>query len=325
MGSADFGRRLLVAADAEGYGRGDDMRHEAVQSGLVEVLQEAAAEAGLSMDRWSCQEQGDGRLCLPSPDDPELRVVDDFVWKLEAALRRHNRHLRDEVRLRLRLAMHHGVVVPGRNGYVGQAAVTVCRLLDANEARRALASAPQANLVVVFSERIFEDVVAQGHTGYRPGLFTEVTVRTKERDERAWMLVPERSAGSRTEPMTGAAAPSGSQSKGVTMDTGNLQDVADALWPVIAAGGLERVGAYGTEAAVAATGGLLDRLRRFRKEKGKTEQPYSREELYRTLQEMVRDDALPDRLLRQFAAQQIAVNLFHAPVNVTNGTIGIGN
>src|SRR5436190_24223473 len=125
--SADFGRRFCVSVDAQGYGDRDDQRQRALQDGLIKVLSEAADGARLNRDRWHKQPNGDGEVALlPEVNpEPEPRVVDDYVRELDNALSRHNRDLRPEARLRLRVAMHFGVAQLGKNGYTGRAPVDV--------------------------------------------------------------------------------------------------------------------------------------------------------------------------------------------------------
>jgi hypothetical protein len=177
-------------SDATGYGRGDDQRHTAMQAGFVEVMEQAAEGAQLSREAWFTQPAGDGELALLPATEPEPPVVDDFVRELDAALRRRNRGLERDERLRLRLAIHYGVAYPAPNGLAGQGVVAVSRLLNWEPLRQVLAAADEASLALILSARVFEDTVQQGHTSHRPNAFRKVTVRNKEYSGDAWILTP---------------------------------------------------------------------------------------------------------------------------------------
>jgi hypothetical protein len=181
---------LLISVDAKGYGGGHDQRHVSVQRMLTEALDEAAANAGLNRRRWLKQGNGDGELALLPQTEPEPRVVEDFVRELDAALARRNRDVRSAARLRLRLAIHHGMAAPASNGFAGQGVVAVSRLVDSEPLRAALDAASGANLAVILSHRVFTDSVAQWHTSLRPAELRKVRVSNKEFTEDAWLLVP---------------------------------------------------------------------------------------------------------------------------------------
>lgn len=183
-------RRLCLAVDAEKYGSQDDQRQHAIQKGLHAVLDLAAHRCGLDRSRWDRQPQGDGEFAILPDDQPETVVVDDFVRELARALTRHNRDLKPEARLRLRLAAHVGVAVPDCNGYSGQGAVVVHRIRDCEPLRRALTDITDTDLVVALSDRIYQDIVQHGHTALAPEDMRPIAVQEKEFSEHAWLYVP---------------------------------------------------------------------------------------------------------------------------------------
>ncbi|MGW4638137.1 hypothetical protein ACWEN6_06405 [Sphaerisporangium sp. NPDC004334] len=107
--------------------------------------------------------------------------------------------------------------------------------------------------------------------------------------------------------------------------TGNLPEIATALWAAVSAGGLERAGAYGTEAAARGLGLLWGKIRADRREKGHPEVPGSREELYLSLLALLAEDQEARSLAGQIRAEQVVTNTFHSQVTVHGGTIGINN
>lgn len=186
----NFGRRLLVSMDAKSYGRGDDQQQGAIQTGLLAVADAAAEHAGLDRSAWDRQGSGDGELAVLPLTQAEPRVVDDFVRELAAALTDHNYDLRPQSRLRLRVAIHHGVAIPAGNGYRGQGVVVVSRLVDSEPIRAALAVQDQANLAVILSKQVYIDTIVQRHTSLAHQEFRRVQVTNKEFTEEAWLRLP---------------------------------------------------------------------------------------------------------------------------------------
>jgi hypothetical protein len=183
-------RRLCVAADAVGYGRGDDYQQLATQRYLIEVLNSAGTAAGLHRLTWHCQPAGDAELAVLPEDEPESVVVDGFIRELDTALTRHNRPLRPEARLRLRVAVHFGRLMPGNNGFAGPGPVEVSRLLNSGPLRAAIAAAPEANLALLVSGSVYRDTIEPQHTTLRPADFRQVHVAEKEFEADAWLWVP---------------------------------------------------------------------------------------------------------------------------------------
>ncbi|GAA2795222.1 hypothetical protein GCM10010470_32770 [Saccharopolyspora taberi] len=193
MSYADgFSRFLCLAADAWRYGRGDDRRQGEIQRALVAALTDAAERAGLDRSIWRTQPGGDGELALLPSDGTEPRLVDAFIRELDAWLDEYNHDRVAEARLRLRVAMHHGVAYPAPNGYAGKGPVVVSRLLDCRPVRDALDMDSTANLALIISEQIFKDTVYQRHTSLRPEEFVRVFVADQDKDfqAEAWVRVP---------------------------------------------------------------------------------------------------------------------------------------
>lgn len=185
-----FSRALCMTADAEGYGRRSDPEKSAAQDQLAEVLRAAALRAGLSRDTWLRQPKGDEELAVIPNDEFEPDVVDPFISALDDELAVVNLGAAPSRRLRLRIALHHGVAFPSSLGFGGQAVVHVSRLVNGDAVKRALVAAPDANLAVVLSPEVFDHVVSQGHTSLRPKDFREINVINKELTAKGWLRVP---------------------------------------------------------------------------------------------------------------------------------------
>ncbi|HEX6469313.1 MAG TPA: hypothetical protein VF069_09475 [Streptosporangiaceae bacterium] len=183
-------RRLIVAVDVHRYSRRDPLAQVDAQKALIEALDHAAAKAGLDRTAWHRQSQGDGELAILPADVDEALVVADFVEELTKRLRRQNRQLRRETRLRMRAAIHSGVLSMGANGYAGPGPVETCRLLDAAPLKDALAAADDADLAVIVSDRLYRDIVEPGFRGLQPKQFWPVRVIVKEYDGTGYITVP---------------------------------------------------------------------------------------------------------------------------------------
>ncbi|CAL9475882.1 hypothetical protein SUDANB121_02948 [Nocardiopsis dassonvillei] len=189
----EFGRRLIIAVDAKGYGGSDELTQHHIQETLPELLGEAAAACRLDRSEWYVQFTGDGELAVLPPTVPEPVVLDEYVPAIVHGLRRHNLHRTEAGRLRLRLAVHHGSANLSRqSGHrSGSGIVTAARVVDGDPLRRALEESG-ADLVLAVTAPIHQDVVLPGHTRLTPEDFTLTTVRNKEYEEPVWVHTPGR-------------------------------------------------------------------------------------------------------------------------------------
>lgn len=202
-------RRLCVAYDVEQYSQRGTRREYATQRRLSDVLSFALTEAGQTPGDYALQEQGDGGLALlptgGTVDEPRLIV--GLLRALTNALTELNEDLVERAWVRLRVALHEGVVHEAPHGYVGPAVIEVCRLRDAGPVRDALA-ASRAPLVAVVADGLYRDVLSQGYHGLPGSAFTPVDVRVKTFSARAWIYLPGESPPQPgANPATAAGAP----------------------------------------------------------------------------------------------------------------------
>ncbi|WP_371598610.1 hypothetical protein [Streptomyces sp. NBC_00564] len=185
-----FGRRLLLAVDAKGYGRVDVLTQRQLQEAIQRLLGEAAAAAGLARESWETQEGGDSVFAVLPEGASEPDLVDGFMRHLDAGLRAFNHGRLPEAWLRLRAAVHFGTASPAANGFEGRAPVEIGRMLDSVALRAALAAAPEACLAFAVSTTVFNDVIRGAYTTIRAQEFREVRITEKEYTGRAWIRVP---------------------------------------------------------------------------------------------------------------------------------------
>ncbi|OON72446.1 hypothetical protein [Streptomyces tsukubensis] len=182
-------RRLCLAADVEQYSRLDTRTQSAVQSELVRMLDEAAALAGLDRTTWTRQPQGDLEFAVLPDATQEDDVLGPFVHHL--AVRLGDRNARPAAqRVRLRMAVDSGVVVDAALGHAGPAPVAVARYVNAPQLRAVLATLTAADLAVMVSDRLYQDVVCYGRWDLDPAQYVRAHVRVKEFSGYGWIRVP---------------------------------------------------------------------------------------------------------------------------------------
>ncbi|MCF3106582.1 hypothetical protein IPZ58_34205 [Streptomyces roseoverticillatus] len=182
-------RRLCLAADMEQYSRLDTRTQSAVQADLVRLLEETAKLTGLDRAAWARQPQGDQEFAVLPEGTPEATVLGPFVHHLAVRLGILNARPAAP-RVRLRLAIDTGVVADAALGHAGPAPVAVARYVNAPQLKAALAALTSADLAVIVSDRLYQDVVRLGHPGLEPAQYVQAHVRVKEFGGYGWIRVP---------------------------------------------------------------------------------------------------------------------------------------
>ncbi len=181
--------RLCLAVDMEQYSRLDTRTQSAIQSDLLRLLDEAASLTGLDRAAWARQPQGDQEFAVLPEATPEAAVLGPFVHHLAARLGALNARPAAP-RVRLRLAVDTGVVADAALGHAGPAPVAVARYVNAPQLRAVLAALASADLAVIVSDRLYQDVVRLGHPDLDPAQYVQAHVRVKEFGGYGWIRVP---------------------------------------------------------------------------------------------------------------------------------------
>ncbi|MGY3516479.1 hypothetical protein ACVMYR_09220 [Micromonospora sp. PTRAS2] len=197
---ADPSRHVVLTVDVERYSGRDNVLQWRVQQALPRIMQQAQEELGLCPDGWLVQPSGDGQLAILPQGTSERTVVTRLAPTVDRLLREHNHGLAPEARIRLRIGVHEGLVhLDGGNGFPGEAVVTVCRLVDSPQLKAALRRFPDAQVALIVSDRLYQDVVR--HYGdLRPEHFLRVTASLPEKsfDAVAWIHLPGENAATAT-------------------------------------------------------------------------------------------------------------------------------
>ena len=185
--------RLCFAADIEQYSRFRTPEAIRAQQRLTEALARARHHAAIAEDRVETQESGDGQFVVLPTGLDESEVIPALVHGFRIALAEVNADLNQRARLRLRIALHRGHIERGANGWAGDSAVGIHRILDSAPARAALGGHPDADFVLIVPDLLYQDVIAHGYGLLRPEAFTKVDVEIPAKNfvDRAWVYVPE--------------------------------------------------------------------------------------------------------------------------------------
>jgi hypothetical protein len=180
----------IVEIDVAGSGRFDDRAQLRMRAVLRAVIAEALALQSLSDAAVSRTDLGDGlRLIFPPMVSPR-GLLDPFIPDLAASLRRQHETGAGADQLRLRVAVHAGLLHRDSDGWTGAPLIHCARLIDAEPVRRVLNAGTAASLVLVVSQAIYDSIVRHGYgldrSSYRP-----VKIRRKESNMTAWVYVPE--------------------------------------------------------------------------------------------------------------------------------------
>ena len=190
-------RRVLVAADLESYSKRNNLLQHRAQVAFRRIMDDATTDVGLDRVDWLIQQGGDGELAILPPGTSERTVAAKLAPAADRLLREHNQGLAAEAKVRLRLAVHQGLVhLDGANGFPSDAVVHVCRLVDSPQLKQALRDFPDADVALVVSDSIYREVI-EHYRDLRPEQFAEVRAEIPDKGFRstAWIYVPGENAG----------------------------------------------------------------------------------------------------------------------------------
>lgn len=182
---------LVISVDARRSGEYDDVEKPRMRQRIYRVLETAFSQAKVGRDAVHLEDRGDGVLASVAGRVAVTRLLGLWLLEVHETLQDENRALRNP--LGLRIGMHVGPVRHDERGISGRAVDLACRLADAEVARRLL-DAEGADLVVVVSGPLYEDVVSSGGKFIHPTRYASVTVPLKEGEVTAWCQVPGRPA-----------------------------------------------------------------------------------------------------------------------------------
>ena len=171
--------RFLVAIDVEGFSQRHMAEQARVQDDLEDAMRRATADTGLDLKRWYRQPRGDGELAVLPAGTDGLCLIAEYPRSLASAVAEINQSRKAGQRLRARLAIHHGAVAPGRLGPVGAAPVEISRLVDAESLRQQLRQRGNADIALIVSATVYNEIIQSRLSGLHPEIFRRVIIRAK--------------------------------------------------------------------------------------------------------------------------------------------------
>jgi hypothetical protein len=177
---------LLTDIASFGDPRRDDHDRRVVRGVMYAILRDAFEISDVPWPDCYWEDRGDGALFIVPPLIPTVSVVDPFLARVAATLRRHNRQASDAVRIQLRVALHVGPVVPDPHGVSGHAVNYTARLLDSPVLKEQLA-ATAADVGFIASEFVYDNVIGHAPGYVDPATYRQVEFRVKESQIRAWI------------------------------------------------------------------------------------------------------------------------------------------
>jgi hypothetical protein len=185
--------QAIMIVDIEGFGRRTHPVQRDLRAAMYQVVRTALTDASLDPDRIHQEDRGDAILMI-DPDAQVLKLAGRFLRSLDDALREKARMTSDEARMRLRVALHHGLSEHDGAGWISPAINKTSRLVDVPALKDALAASAEAHLAFIVSDEVYDGVIRHDYRSIDSSAFGRVVFDAKElRDEPAWIYVPGRS------------------------------------------------------------------------------------------------------------------------------------
>jgi hypothetical protein len=127
-------------------------------------------------------------VAVPPTIDPAV-LLTSLIERLRAEVRRHNYVSATAALMRLRVAVHTGVVHSDEEGLVGTVVNHAFRILEAEQLKRAMVLTG-ADLTLIASDHVYEEVIRHGVGLADPGDYQPVEIKVKETVALAWIRVP---------------------------------------------------------------------------------------------------------------------------------------
>ncbi len=178
--------RVGFGVDVVSYSSRSTPQQKQVQGRLAEMVEQVLADLGVPVQDTDQQPAGDGMMLVLPARVPAHIALPRLLhgWRARIAT---DSAAHPSDRIRLRLAIAAGPFTPAAVGFSGQTIIGIGRLLDSEPLRRAVTEHPDADLVALVSDRIYQDVVGERYPGLDVEDFQSVEVSVKTYFGRAWL------------------------------------------------------------------------------------------------------------------------------------------
>lgn len=183
--------RTIVVVDIAGFTSAarTSTHQDEMHESLYRMLAQAFIEAGIDLTAKDCvvADRGDGVLILLPPEVPKSLLADRLPDRLEAGLKRHNAIHSEAAVVQLRVGLHDGEVKIGERGAVSPAVNFTFRIVEAEDAKKALRTSSAA-LAIIASEHFYHEVIQQDPAA-NPDQYVRIGVDVKQTHASAWLLI----------------------------------------------------------------------------------------------------------------------------------------
>jgi class 3 adenylate cyclase len=181
--------RSIMVVDIVGSSRWNNRMQLRAREVLRRVMRAAFGSAGIEWHQLDVEDRGDGMIIFVPPSVSKVDLLVPLIPRLATLVHEHNASVGDVLRMRLRVSVHAGEVHRDVDGWVGSDLILACRLIDGEPVRETFRTLPNAFLVLVVSDHIYQGIVRHGYRDIDPATYAEVDVAVKEINTRAWLHV----------------------------------------------------------------------------------------------------------------------------------------
>lgn len=179
--------RSIVLIDIQGSAQVNAYQQTQRRDWLLNTMRDTVGRLRLRWEDLDPADRGDGvRLLVPEDGATLADLVIGLPAHLEGPLREQARMSGGLARLKVRMAIHAGLLRTSVNGWDGIQLVHAARLVDAKAAKQLL-ERTDAGLALILSEWVFEQVVRSGFSRVKEQDYKQIAVAEKEAKTTAWV------------------------------------------------------------------------------------------------------------------------------------------
>lgn len=173
--------RTFLVVDIEKSSDRENEELPILRRQLYKMLHEGMKAADLLDGKTVTEDRGDGVLVIA--DASVIKVLSSLTQTLVDELKKYNATVDPLAWLRLRVAVHCGLVHHDPRGWSSEELTRTFRICDLPESKALLGAAQRAQAVVIVSEHVFDTVVKHGYSKLPRDSFGEL----KSGVARAWV------------------------------------------------------------------------------------------------------------------------------------------
>ncbi|MBB5868699.1 hypothetical protein F4553_002078 [Allocatelliglobosispora scoriae] len=181
--------RMVIVADVAGYSPRPEPLQEEIQHRLHRLMAQVVADLKVREAGVQRQPTGDGVNVVLPADIDHSTVLPVLLRTMKTRLAYDNAGHDDQ--MRVRLAVHIGMVRVAPLGFTGGGLVTASRLVDSLALRTVLQTRPELELAAIVSDVVHHDVAIHGFAGLDPAGFEGADVTVKTFQGKGWIWVAE--------------------------------------------------------------------------------------------------------------------------------------